>query len=77
MPEFLTSLLHSVTHDRLQFHHEQDRSARVYIVLRLKQREDDSMGWGTSGFGWRNAWIIFLVLILLLLGTWGGQIFGV
>jgi hypothetical protein len=31
-------------------------------------------GTGTCGgfFGWRQAWIIFLILILLLLGTWGG-----
>lgn len=35
------------------------------------------MGWGHDGFGMRTAWIIFLVLILLLMGTWGGQFFGV
>jgi hypothetical protein len=35
------------------------------------------MGWGGAAVGTQQAWIIFLVLILLLLGTWGGQIFGV
>jgi hypothetical protein len=35
------------------------------------------MGWGGAHFGTQQAWIIFLILILLLLGTWGGQIFGV
>jgi hypothetical protein len=28
-------------------------------------------------FGSRQAWIIFLILILLLMGTWGGLFFGV
>lgn len=39
--------------------------------------EERDPGGGCGLFGSRWAWIIFLVLILLLMGTWGGQFFGV
>ena len=39
---------------------------------------EDRTDSGCGGlFGGRWVWIIFLVLILLLMGTWGGQFFGV
>lgn len=66
-----------MTHDQLWLCNEPHCSVRVYIVLRLKQKEDDAMGLGKGAFGTQTAWIVFLVLILLLLGTWGGQLWGV
>lgn len=41
----------------------------------MPEERTDSLGGGL--FGGRWAWIVFLVLILLLMGTWGGQFFGV
>ncbi len=41
-----------------------------------EERKPDP-GVGVGLFGTRQAWILFLILILLLMGTFGGLFFGV
>lgn len=56
----------------------------TYLILQQTRKEGTAMGWGVGSAGgktgggkgilWstREAWIVFLILILLLMGTWGG-----
>ena len=67
---------HVTKHNAQEYSESRQRVPRTCISEGGNQMPEERMD-GCGLFGTRWAWIIFLVLILLLLGTWGGQFFGV